>query len=84
LSSGFASPKKINLLLLDKSKSMEAVTIIRDKENNHRVMQIDLDLLAKDEELLEDVYDMIAVELRKDEETIPWEQAKQQFPQDDN
>lgn len=61
---------------------MEVVTIIRDKENNHRVMQIDLDLLAKDEEFLEDVYDTIALELRKDEETISWEQAKEQLQQD--
>jgi len=58
---------------------MEAVSIIRNKENTHRLMQIDLDLLAKDEELLEDVYDMIAIELRKDEETIGWEQAKKQL-----
>jgi hypothetical protein len=61
---------------------MEAVTIITDKENNHRLMQIDLDILAKDEELLEDVYDLIAIELRKNEETIPWQQAKQQLHQE--
>lgn len=42
-------------------------------------MQIDLDLLAKDEELLEDIYDIIAIELRKNEETIPWESLKQQL-----
>ncbi len=42
-------------------------------------MQIDLDLLAKDDEQLEDVYDIIAIELRKKEETIPWEQVKQQL-----
>lgn len=34
-------------------------------------MQIDLDLLKKDEDLLEDIYDIISIELRKDEETIP-------------
>ncbi len=58
---------------------MEAITILKNEENNHRLMQIDLDLLAKDDELLEDVYDIIAIELRKNEETIPWEQAKQQL-----
>ena len=42
-------------------------------------MQIDLDLLAKDDEQLEDVYDIIAIELRKNEETTPWEQVKQQL-----
>ena len=42
-------------------------------------MQIDLDMLANDEAQLEDVYDIIAVELRKNEETVSWEQAKQQL-----
>ncbi len=58
---------------------MEAITILKNEENNYRLMQIDLDLLAKNDELLEDVYDIIAIELRKNEPTIPWEQAKQQL-----
>ncbi len=58
---------------------MEAITILKNESNNHRVMQIDLDVLADNEEQLEDVYDIIAVELRKNEETVSWEQAKQQL-----
>lgn len=58
---------------------MEAVTIIRDRENNHRLMQIDLDLLVKDEELLEPIYDIIALELGKNEKSIPSKQANQQL-----
>ncbi len=58
---------------------MEAVTILKNEANNHRLMQIDLNVLADNEEQLEDVYDIIAVELRKNEESIPWEQAKQQL-----
>ena len=58
---------------------MEAITVLTDKKNNHRLLQIDLDLLADNDVLLEDVYDMIAIELRKNEETIPWEQAKQEL-----
>lgn len=58
---------------------MEAITILKNEANNHRLMQIDLDLLSRDNELLEDVYDIIAIELRKNEETIPWEQARQQL-----
>ena len=42
-------------------------------------MQIDLDLLVKYDEQLEDVYDIIAIKLRKNEETILWEQVKQQL-----
>ena len=58
---------------------MEAITILKNESNNHRLMQIDLDMLVSDEEQLEDVYDIIAVELRKNEETISWEEAKKQL-----
>ena len=58
---------------------MEAITILKNESNNHRLMQIDLDMLVNDEEQLEDVYDIIAVELRKNEETVPWEEAKKQL-----
>jgi hypothetical protein len=61
---------------------MEAITILKNEANNHRLMQIDLDMLVSDEEQLEDVYDIIAVELRKNEETVSWEQAKQQLSQE--
>ncbi len=49
------------------------------RRTTHRLMQIDLDLLARDEEQLEDIYDIIAVELRRNEESVPWEQVKQQL-----
>lgn len=58
---------------------MDAITILKNEANNHRLMQIDLDLLARDKEQLEDVYNIIAVELRKNEESVPWEQVKQQL-----
>ncbi len=58
---------------------MDGITILKNEANNHRLMQIDLNILANDQELLEDVYDIIAIELRKNEETIPWEEVKQQL-----
>ncbi|GEO07647.1 hypothetical protein [Segetibacter aerophilus] len=58
---------------------MDAITILKNESNNHRVMQIDLDLLGQNDEQLEDVYDIIAIELRRNEETIPWDKAKQQL-----
>ena len=63
---------------------MDAITILKNETNNHRLIQIDLDMLGGDEEQLEDIYDIIAVELRKTEESIPWEQAKKQLPQQGN
>jgi hypothetical protein len=58
---------------------MEAVTILKNEANNHRLIQIDLDVLVNNEEQLEDLYDIIAVELRKNEESVSWEKAKQQL-----
>ena len=63
---------------------MNGSTIFRNETNNHRVMQIDLDVLAKGEELLEDLYDIIAIEVRKEEEMIPWEEAKKQLKQEES
>ena len=58
---------------------MDVITILKDETHNRRLMQIDLDELAKVEELLEDIYDLIAIELRKNEETTPWEDVKKQL-----
>ena len=58
---------------------MGVITILKDETNNRRLMQINLDELAKDEELLEDIYDIIAIEVRKNEETISWEDVKNQL-----
>ncbi len=56
---------------------MEGVTFLKNESNNHRLMQIDLDVLPKDEEALEDLYDLLAVELRRNEETVPWNVVKE-------
>jgi hypothetical protein len=56
---------------------MEPFIIIRDTKNNHRLMQIDLDLLAKNEELLDAVCNMIAIEMKKEKARLP--KTKQQL-----
>jgi len=53
--------------------------LLKNEKNNHRLMQIDLDLLASSGDDLEDVFDIIAVEMRRYEENISWETAKQQL-----
>ena len=35
-------------------------------------------------ELLEDVYDILAIELRKNEESVSWEEAKKSLQQQEN
>ena len=58
---------------------MEAIAILKNENNNHRLIQIDLDMLASNQAQLADVYDIIAVEFRKNEETVPWEQVNNIF-----
>jgi hypothetical protein len=58
---------------------MEAIIILKNEANNHRLMEVDIDILSKDQQLFEDVYDIITIELRKNEETIPCKQIKQQL-----
>ena len=58
---------------------MEVITILKDETHNRRLLQIDLNELAKDKEMLENIYDIIAIELRRDEETIPWDDVKKQL-----
>jgi hypothetical protein len=55
---------------------VEAITILRNESNNHRLLQIDLSLLAGNEELLKDVYDTLAIELGKNEENCFMERGK--------
>ena len=56
---------------------MEAVTLLTDKTNNHRLMQIDLNLVADNEDLIEDIYDLLTIKVRKNEETLSWTKAKE-------
>lgn len=60
---------------------LEAITFFKNESNNHRLMQIDLDLLANNEELLEDFYDILAIDLRTHEETTSWEEVKRGLQQ---
>ena len=58
---------------------MQAITILKNEDNNHRLMQIDLDELAANEELLEEVLDIITVEARRNEPATSWEEVKKQL-----
>jgi hypothetical protein len=55
---------------------MTGITFITDETHNKRFVQIDLDTLEKYEERLEDLFDAIIAESRKDEESISWEEIK--------
>ncbi len=61
----------LKFICLNLNKKLWKLLLLKNEANNHRFMQINLDMLISDEEQLEDVYDIIAVELRKNEETVP-------------
>lgn len=54
---------------------MKGVTFLKDETSNKSYVQIELKTLANSE-LWEDIFDLITIELRKDEESISWEQVK--------
>lgn len=58
---------------------MEAVTILKNEENDHKLVQIDIDAIADNDELIEELFDFLTIELRRNEETISWEEVKKQL-----
>ena len=58
---------------------MKGVTFITDETHKKRLVQIELDEIKKHEELLQDIFDVIIAESRKDEEKIPLEEVKRQL-----
>ena len=50
---------------------MKGVTILRDEKSHKRYVQIDVDLIEKDREAVEDYLDAILIEARKKEASVP-------------
>ena len=56
---------------------MKGVSFVTDETHNRRYMQIDLKDVSKySDETLEDLFDIIVSEARKDEKSEPWESVK--------
>ena len=58
---------------------MDAITILKDETHNKKLIQIDVAEISKNEELLEDLFDIIISESRKTDELISWEEAKKEL-----
>ena len=58
---------------------MKGVTILTDEKNKKKILQVDINEVAKNPEKFEDLMDVIIAEARKDEKKIPWETVKQQL-----
>ena len=55
---------------------MKGVTFLIDETNRKRFVQIDLSAINKSEEHLEDIFDVIIAEARKDEPSVAWNVVK--------
>ncbi len=58
---------------------MKGVTILQDETSKKRFVQIDLELITRDREAVEDYLDAILIESRKQEPSIPLEDFEQRL-----
>ncbi len=55
---------------------MKGVSYITDNKNRKTAVVIDLKTLEKFDDQIEELFDVIIAESRKDEPTVSWEQVK--------
>ena len=58
---------------------MKGFSLIADKENKGKILQIEVKQLVKNPQKFEDMIDVLIAEERKSEKSIPWEEAKKQL-----
>ena len=58
---------------------MKGFSLLDDKTNKKRILQIDVKELVKNPQKFEDMVDVLVAEERKAEKSIPWEDAKKQL-----
>lgn len=55
---------------------MKGLTIMTEESIGRRIAQLDLTLLSKSKTSLEDVFDLLIAESRKDEQEFSWEEIR--------
>ena len=55
---------------------MKGISVLYDETRKKRIVQIDMDVIEKHRDEVEEMLDVIVAESRKDDEMIPWEKAK--------
>ena len=58
---------------------MKGVSFVTNDKNEKIAVQIDMKLLERNQENVEDILDIIIAENRKADEDVPWEQAKKEL-----
>ena len=62
---------------------MKGVSYLTDKKNKKKAVVIDLKTLERFDERIEDLFDVIISEARRDEPSIPWEKVKERLKKKD-
>jgi hypothetical protein len=55
---------------------MKGFSLFVDKKSNKEILQIEVKELVKNPQKFEDMLDVLIAEERKNEKSVPWEQAK--------
>lgn len=58
---------------------MRGISYIKDKKNRKKAVVIDLKMLNRFDEQIENLFDIIIAEARKDEPSTPWSEAKKRL-----
>ncbi len=58
---------------------MKGFSLLVDKKSKKEILQIEVKELVKNPQKFEDMLDVLIAEERKNEKSIPWEQAKKQL-----
>lgn len=58
---------------------MKGLSLLVDKKSKKEILQIEVKELVKNPQKFEDMLDVLIAEERKNEKSIPWEQAKKQL-----
>jgi len=58
---------------------MKGVSFVTNDKNEKIAVQIDLKVLSKHQDAVEDILDVIVAEGRKDDEDVSWQSAKKEL-----
>jgi len=58
---------------------MKGISVIHDETKKKRYVQIDLELIGTKRDAIDDFLDLLLIESRKDEPTVPFEEVEKQI-----
>jgi len=64
---------------METSVAHEPIVLMEDEKTHRKMAIIDIEEVANDPELLEELVDIILAQADKDDEVIPWEVARKEL-----